>query len=164
MGVIFKPRDAPFVGIAKGCTGGIPVCLSRVRTRAGPINSWQLAAVVPALMSGDDGADERGDARQREEEDGEFEVRGQLDAVEDAEPWKLEGPRVDDARELGQGRRWTAFISVFSTTALVGLIALLVGWTPVAAVAGVIWLQEGQVLIYLRWRRRADRDSRYRYR
>ncbi len=63
-----------------------------------------------------------------------------------------------------QSRRWTAFISVFSATALVGLIALLVGWTPVAAVAAVIWLQEGQVLIYLMWRRRAYRDSRYRYR
>lgn len=63
-----------------------------------------------------------------------------------------------------QGRRWTAFISVFYATALVGLIALLVDRTPVAAVAAVIWLVEGQVLIYLRWRRRADRDSRYRYR
>lgn len=57
MGEILKPFDAPFVEIAKGCTGGIPVCLSRVRTRAGPINSWQLAVVVPALMSGDDRAD-----------------------------------------------------------------------------------------------------------
>jgi hypothetical protein len=63
-----------------------------------------------------------------------------------------------------QGRRWNAFISVFSATALVALIALLVGWTPVAVVAAVILSQEGQVLIYLRWRRRADRDSRYRYR
>lgn len=63
-----------------------------------------------------------------------------------------------------QGRRWTAFISVFSGTVLVGLIALLVGWTSVAAVAAVIWLLEGHVLIYLRWRQRADPDSRYRYR
>lgn len=62
------------------------------------------------------------------------------------------------------GRRWTAFISVFYATALVGLIALLAGQTPVAAVAGVIWLVEGQVLIYLNWLRRADRDFRYRYR
>jgi hypothetical protein len=63
-----------------------------------------------------------------------------------------------------QGRRWTAFISVFFATALVGVIALLVGQTPVAAVAGVIWFVEGHVLIYLRWRRRADGDRRYRYR
>ena len=63
-----------------------------------------------------------------------------------------------------EGRRWTAFMAVFYATALAGLIALLVGQTPVAAVAGVIWLVEGHVLMYLRWRRRADRDSRYRYR
>ncbi len=63
-----------------------------------------------------------------------------------------------------EGRRWTAFMAVFYATALVGLIGLVVGQTPVAAVAGVIWLAEGQVLIYLRWRRRADRDVRYRYR
>jgi hypothetical protein len=63
-----------------------------------------------------------------------------------------------------QGRRWNAFISVFFATALVGLIALLVGQTPVAAVAGVILLVEGHVLMYLRWRRRADGDRRYRYR
>ena len=55
-------------------------------------------------------------------------------------------------------------MAVFYATALVGLIALVAGQTPVAAVAGVIWLAEGQVLIYLRWRRRADRDGRYRYR
>jgi hypothetical protein len=55
-------------------------------------------------------------------------------------------------------------MALFYATALVGLIALLVGQTPVAAVAGVVWAAEGQVLIYLRWRRRADRDVRYRYR
>ena len=55
-------------------------------------------------------------------------------------------------------------MAVFYATALVGLIALLVGQTPVAAVAGVIWMAEGQVLIYLRWRRRADREVKYRYR
>ena len=63
-----------------------------------------------------------------------------------------------------EGRRWTAFMALFYATALVGLIALPVGQTPVAAVAGVVWAAEGQVLIYLRWRRRADRDFRYRYR
>jgi hypothetical protein len=55
-------------------------------------------------------------------------------------------------------------MAVFSATALVGLIALLVGQLSVAAVAGVTWLAEAQVLIYLRWRRRADRHVRYRYR
>jgi len=63
-----------------------------------------------------------------------------------------------------QGRRWTAFMAVFYATALVGLIALVVGQTPVAAVAGVVWLVEGHILIYLRWQQRADRDRRYRYR
>ena len=62
-----------------------------------------------------------------------------------------------------QGWRWTAFISVFFATALVGLTALLLGQTPVAAVAGVIWFLEGHILIYLRWQRRADQDRRYRY-
>jgi hypothetical protein len=42
-----------------------------------------------------------------------------------------------------QGRRWNAFISVFVATALVGLIALVVGQTPVAAVAGLIWFGGG---------------------
>jgi hypothetical protein len=63
-----------------------------------------------------------------------------------------------------QGWRWTAFMAVFCATALVGLIAVLVGQTPVGAVAGLVWLVEGQILIYLRWRQRADRDLRYRYR
>jgi hypothetical protein len=62
-----------------------------------------------------------------------------------------------------QGRRWTAFIAVFFATALVGLTALVLGQTPVAAVAGVIWFLEGHILIYLRWQRRADQDRRYRY-